>query len=320
MDEIVIIGANGFVGGHLCNALLQTGAAVHGYDLPETHAIVHDRFQYHQLDVLSDPVQLPESCSTLIYLSQAPGYRQFPRKIQDLFGVNAWGPSRVAEAFMKTKGRLFLYASTGSVYAPSFAPMNESSETNRDNAYALSKLGGEDLIELLDANIPDMRFVSLRFFSLFGPQQRAMLPVTLFRRVLGDEPIILQPSPADPADKDGLRVSWLYIHDLTRILTSMLTLQIAPEKIPARLNVAGRQAMSIREYAEYIGKFLGKRLRWKITANPRPFDLIADTTRMQELCSPVFTCFADAVEETVRELRTMVKVKQTPSREDITIP
>ncbi|MBN1942497.1 MAG: NAD(P)-dependent oxidoreductase [Phycisphaerae bacterium] len=307
MDEIAVIGANGFVGRHLCLALARAGAKVYGYDLADAPAVRHEQFQYNRLDILADPPRLPEACTSLIYLSQSPFYREFPEKAEHLFGVNAWGPCRAAEAFLQTPGRLFLYASTGNVYAPAFGPLNESAPTRRDDAYALSKLGGEDVMRLLDAKVADRRFVSLRFFGLFGPSQRTMLPVALFRRIWNDEPITLQPRPDDPSDAGGLRVSWLYIHDLTAILASLLTRQVSPESIPPCLNVAGDQAVPLREFAEHLGRAVGKSPRWQIAESARPGDLAADVTRLRQLGQPAYTPLPRAVEETARELRAWME-------------
>jgi UDP-glucose 4-epimerase len=302
MPDISVFGAEGFLGRHLCKRLLQAGASVHGYDVMETPSIAHDCYQYHRLDVLRDAVTLPASCSSVVYLSQSAEYRLFPQRMENLFGVNAWGPARVAEAFLKTGGTLFLFASTGNVYAPSFAPLDELSPLCRDNAYSLSKLASEDMMHLLNSQISGRRFASLRFFGLFGPGQRSMLPVTLFKSVWNDQPITLQPSVHDSNDHGGLRVSWLYIHDLTSILQSILMGDIPSETLPPCMNIAGPAPRGLREFAETIARHLGRQARWNVVDQPRQFDLAADISRLRRLCNPSFTSFDEAVAETVREL------------------
>jgi nucleoside-diphosphate-sugar epimerase len=287
--NIAVIGATGFVGRQLCRALAGGGAAVYAYDLPSQIEWSNERIHYRSLNVLTDDLKLPESCTSLIYLAQSPHYRAFPAQAADLFGVNAWGPARVAEAF----------ASSGSVYAPSLLPRGEAAPVRRDEPYALSKLAGEEILQRFDAACDDRRFLSLRLFGLFGPGQRNMLPVTLTQRIVRGEPITLQPTAHDPHDRDGLRVSWLFVGDLVALLGRMLRGEAALEQAPAVLNLAGPQAVSIREFATHVAQILNKQPVWQDDPKPRTFDLNADITLMRRLLHPDFTPLKDAITRTV---------------------
>jgi nucleoside-diphosphate-sugar epimerase len=302
---VAVVGAGGFIGQHLCRALVEGGAEVYGFDLPPQADWSHERFHYQPLDVLAGSVELPKHCTALIYLAQSPYYREFPARVGNLFGVNAWGVARVAEAFLRTPGRLFLYASTGNVYAPSLGSLGETAPLRRDDAYALSKLAGEDIVRLLDTECDDRRFLSLRLFGVFGPGQRTMLPVTLFRRVARQEPILLQPSAQDPHDQGGMRISWLFVHDLVCLLSQMLRGDIVLDEVETALNLAGPRAVSIKEYASQIGRVLNKEPVWQLQSESRSSDLAADISLMQRLLHPEFTPLKKAIRLTVEDLCLM---------------
>jgi len=307
-QPIAVIGAEGFVGRHLCRALTKGGAEVYGFDLPPQAPWSHERYHYQSLDVLTGNIDLPEHCTALIYLAQSPFYREFPARAGNLFGVNTTGVARVGEAFLRTSGRRFLYASTGNVYAPSLESLGEAAPLRRDDAYAQSKLGGEDIVRLLDAECDDRRFLSLRFFGVFGPGQRNMLPVTLFRRVAQGEPIFLQPSaqdPDDPGEPGGMRISWLFVDDLVDMLSRMLRGDVAFDEVGTALNLAGPRAVSIREYANLIGRVLNKAPVWKLQSELRSSDLAADISLMQRLLDPKFTPLKKAIRKAVEEWSTM---------------
>jgi nucleoside-diphosphate-sugar epimerase len=73
--------------------------------------------------------------------------------------------------------------------------------------------------------------------------------------------------------------------------------------LPTRLNVAGEEAITIRRFAETVGKILGEKPIFEKMDRPRKFDLIADISRLQNLVKPTFTAFEEAMAVTYREAR-----------------
>jgi nucleoside-diphosphate-sugar epimerase len=278
------------------------------------HFILHD--------VLRDEIALPCGIEAVYYLAQSPHYREFPEAVDHLFGVNTYGAIKAARAACAAGAGLFCYTSTGNVYQPSLQPLDESSPVRRDDPYALSKLAAEEALQLLTAHLP---VVSVRLFGLFGPGQQKMLPVTLLRKLRAGEPIVLEPAgdwsifrptgevctddsvrkhgpvPFSPAQSDadepeGLTISFSYVEDTARCLMELAAHARAGGVLPAVLNVAGAEPISLRRFAVTLGGILGIEPRFERAPTCRSFNLIADVARLQTLLHPVFVPFAAAMQ------------------------
>jgi nucleoside-diphosphate-sugar epimerase len=289
--KCAVFGAGGFIGRHLAMALRGAGHSVKAYDLnasqPGTEAEVA------RLDVLRDEIDLRD-VNAVFYLSQSPHYRDFPRQAGDLFGVNVVGALRVAEAALDAGAHTLFYASTGSVYAPSFAPMAEDAAVRRNDAYALSKLTAEDALRLLR---PRLQTVCMRFFGVFGSTQTTMLVPTIASRVRDGQIITLQPGPTGD-EAVGLHIALTHVDDVTRVCSSLLRLTAENRAIPPILNVAHPHATGLRELGSELGSILGKEPRFEVAANARTSDFRADVTLLRSLVPIEFTPLREALRRT----------------------
>lgn len=262
-----------------------------GFDVVDPKA----DYSFRTLDVLNEAVAL-DPADAVIYLSQSPHYRDFAERGDHLFGVNVVGGLRAAKAAADAGAKVFVYASTGSVYGPSFEPLDESSPVRRDDPYALSKITAEDALRLLP---DDMRIVCVRLFGVFGPGQQTMLVPALTGRVRRGEAMSIDANPQDAADKGGLRISLTYVDDVVASLTDICRRGVAGEDVPQVLNVAAPEPVSIRDVGEAIGAKLGVEPVFEDSGRARVFDLIADVSRLQAFGAPDFTPFRAAIDRTL---------------------
>ncbi len=292
--KAAILGAAGFLGHALCKRLLDDGWEVLAFDLAGL-APLPAGVRFKALDILRDPLSLPPALDAVFYLAQSPRYRDFPRAADHLFGVNAFGAIKAAEAARAAGAGLLCYASTGNVYQPSLAPLAESCPLRRDDPYALSKLAAEEALHLFRPHLPT---ISLRLFGLFGPGQQTMLPVTLLRKVRAEEPILLEPAAGERGDPEGLTVSFSYVGDTAAWLERIARLALGRVSLPPVLNVAGCEPVSLRRFAVTIGELLGIRPRFQRAETIRRFNLVADISLFRSLVNPMFTPFAEAMVRT----------------------
>ena len=295
--QIAVVGATGFLGSALCAHFQQRGFTVYGYG-PDASRRLPDGSPLVRFDALLDEIVFPEGTEAVYYLSQSPWYRQFPDRADHLFGVNVLGAIKACRAAVDAGARFFCYASTGNVYQPSFAPLREEHPVRRDNGYALSKVMAEEALALTAERV---KLVCLRIFGLFGPGQKGMLVPTILDRVRTEQPVLLAPSPDDPHDNSGLRVSLCYVDDAVGCLHQLHELAVQGRSLPLHLNLAGPEPISVRRLARECGRILGISPRFERAATPRPFDLIADRTRLEQLAPIPFTPFAEALRRTVAE-------------------
>jgi nucleoside-diphosphate-sugar epimerase len=295
--NIAIIGAAGFLGETLSKYLVAAGHRVSGFDIIKPSLSLPGYF-YHKIDILKDEINIFSDTDAVFYLAQSPFYRDFPFNSDHLFAVSLMGAVKAARAASGQKVRMFCFASSGNVYSPSFEPLSEIHAVRRDNAYALSKLFSEEALDLFQG---EMRIVSARFFGIFGPGQKTMLPIQLLNAIKDRESIYLQPSPEDKNDQEGLRISFSYNLDVAQCLLRLAELGLDGAALPSILNVAGPEAISIRTFADTIGSIIGIEPHFAINKQPRQFDLIANIERLRSLIEVNFTPFQDAMVATYKQ-------------------
>jgi nucleoside-diphosphate-sugar epimerase len=178
--------------------------------------------------------------------------------------------------------------------------MRETDEVRRDQPYALSKRSAEEALALLAAaGAGGMRVTCVRLFGVFGPEQAAGLVPGVVARVREGRPVVLERNPRDAADRDGLRMSLTYVADLAACLAALGEAMRDGRDVPALLNVAGTEAVSIRRLAERAGAAIGAVPRFEEVDRDRESDYVADVTRLQHLLRPRFTPLDAALAGTV---------------------
>lgn len=212
------------------------------------------------------PRDLPSSLDGIIHLAQAA--RPFPEGADELFGVNVGSTHRLLELARRTGASRFVYASTGSVYRPASQPIAESAETHAGTFYTATKLMSEIMLsqysEYCSAAV-------LRLFAPYGPTQENRLIPRLVQSVREGTPIYLSHG-GQP------RMNPIFITDVVAIFTEALTHQST-----YTVNIAGPQAMSIRDLAEIIGSELDIAPAFVARDSGPAGDLVADTTRMEAI-------------------------------------
>lgn len=199
---IVVTGAAGFIGSHLCAALLGRGHTVVGIDnfdpfydealkrrnlaaitagpRGEAFALVEaDIRNPQQIDRVFDDLK-PAS---LIHLAARAGVRP---SIADPVGyaeVNVTGTSVLLEAARRVGVERAVLASSSSVYGNNGkTPFSETDDVSRPiSPYAATKLALEALAHT-HAHLTGMPTACLRFFTVYGPRQRPDLAISLFLR------------------------------------------------------------------------------------------------------------------------------------------
>ena len=287
--KVAVFGAAGFIGRHLCRDLATRGELL-AFDVEARDDL---GFPCREADVLAAAPDLT-GVDAVVYLSQSPHYRAFPERGDHLFGVNVVGALRVVHEALRAGASRLVYASTGSVYAPSFEPLAEDAAVRRDDPYALSKSTAEDALRLVGG---EMATCCVRLFGVYGPEQQTMMVPAIAQRVRERQAVTLAPHPDRADDRDGLRISLTFVHDLVPILGRLLATDV---ELPATLNVAPPEAVSIRQLACAIGEQLDLEPLFEPAPQPRTTDLIADTSRLDELLSPRFTELGEAMRRTLR--------------------
>ncbi len=199
--KVLVTGAAGFIGSHLCRRLLSQGIPVIGVDsftdfyprwIKERNLapLAEDpRFKFLAQDILELNLEeiLPQ-VDVLCHLAAQAGVRSswgenFSVYIQN----NIQSTQRLLEAVKGKPLDLFLYASSSSVYGltPTL-PMSETSLLHPLSPYGVTKLAAEQLCYLYFRNYK-VPTVSLRFFTVYGPGQRPDMAFHKFFRAIAED-------------------------------------------------------------------------------------------------------------------------------------
>lgn len=197
MSRILVTGGAGFIGSHLCDALLADGHDVIALDNFDdfydpavkrsniARASEHAHFTLIEGDIRdANDVERAFDGSPLdaiVHLAARAGVRpsiQDPLLYQD---VNVRGTVAMLELCRRLKGCRFIFASSSSVYGNSApVPFQEDDPVAEPiSPYAATKRSGELLCHTYH-HLYGVPVTCLRFFTVYGPRQRPDLAIHKF--------------------------------------------------------------------------------------------------------------------------------------------
>src|SRR5436189_5662224 len=196
--RVVVTGAAGFIGSHLCERLLADGHEVIGIDSfsdyyerdrkeQNLETLRRDgRFTLEELDLVAADLSKPlRGAKVVFHLAGQPGVRpswggHFDRYVQD----NIVATQRLLEALREVAVERLVFASSSSVYGDAeMFPTKETALPRPVSPYGMTKLAAEHLtfVYLRNFGIPA---TSLRYFTVYGPRQRPDMAFVRFMEAL----------------------------------------------------------------------------------------------------------------------------------------
>lgn len=260
---VLVTGAAGFLGSHLCDALLSHGHRVIGVDdlshgnrgnLAE--ALKNPRFSFHMIDVMDEALlrSVSEGVELVAHLA-AFKIPRYGSRIKTLM-VNAQGTQNALTIAVEQKAK-FLFTSTSDVYGMNpVVPFSETSNcvlgasTVPRWAYAASKLFDEHLAFAFheEHGIP---VTALRIFGSYGPRQHLSWwggPQSVFIDAILNNEVI-------PIHGDGQQTrSFTFVSDTVSGILAALESDAANNQI---INIGGNREINIADLARLIHQLSG---------------------------------------------------------------
>ncbi len=184
-NRMVVTGAAGFIGSHICEALVARGDDVLGidcftdyYDVAQKRANLsalagNPRFQLVEESLTRLDLKCTLSGAGVVFhLAAQPGVRKsWGSDFETYIENNVRATQMLCEAMKGSSARL-VYSSSSSVYGQTAQlPMREDHPTQPNSPYGVTKLAGENLCLLYAAN-HGLSVAALRYFTVYGPRQR----------------------------------------------------------------------------------------------------------------------------------------------------
>lgn len=200
-ERVLVTGAAGFIGSHLCERLLDDSAEVWGLDNfdpfydPELkrhnlrEALSRPGFHFVEGDV-RDGILLGGLLSDIdfdvvVHLAARPGVRPSLDEPAACFDSNVMGTITLLEAMRVHHVDRLVFGSSSSVYGRREAtPFREEDAAGRPaSPYAASKRSGELLCHTYH-DLHGFSVFCLRLFTVYGPRQRPDLAIHKFAKLL----------------------------------------------------------------------------------------------------------------------------------------
>ena len=267
--KILVTGAAGFIGSHVCEALVARGHAVIGVDNfdPFYARPVKERnldvlraskaFRLVEADVARDALPL-EGVSAILHLAAKPGVRPSLEDPGAYMEANVTATARVFDAARRAGIGRIVFGSSSSVYGNSTpAPFAEGAPALEPiSPYAATKRAGE-LVAYAFAHLYPLRIICLRFFTVYGPRQRPDLAIHRFTDLIArGQPVRMHGDGSSERD-------YTYISDcVDGVLAALARTEdpAAPGSVEM-LNIGGGARVRLDRLIALIAKTLGREAR-----------------------------------------------------------
>ena len=260
MTTWLVTGGAGFIGSHLCEALLARGDAVRMLDdlstgrrdnlPPAAELIVGD---------VADPAVVRSAVAGIAGCFHLAAIASVERGMTDWLGThraNLTGAITLFDAIRHLPEKVpVVYASSAAVYGDAASiPIAEATERRPLSAYGADKYGCE-LHARVASHVHGIPAVGLRFFNVYGPRQDPKSPysgvISIFCERIG------RGAPIDIYGDGGQTRDFVYVGDVVAALLAAMKLKAMDAPV---FNVCTGVPISVLDVARTIADLAGSKL------------------------------------------------------------
>jgi nucleoside-diphosphate-sugar epimerase len=259
VSNILVTGADGFIGRVLVRQLLASGHAVTELDLVQGDISMSGALRKYEEE-------------TLDHVFHLAGRTFVPESWKDPCGfyqVNVMGTVNVAELCRKTGARL-TYVSSYLYGEPEYLPIDENHPVKSYNPYSHSKIVAESVCQFYAKNF-NLEVSVFRPFNAYGPgQPPAFLIPEIVSKVMNREVRIVEVMDLRP------RRDFIFVEDLSSALVRSIA---GPQGI---FNIGSGYSKSVEEIILQVMKSAGISKDYRSLEVSRPneiLDLYADISK-----------------------------------------
>lgn len=311
MRKILVTGAAGFIGCHLCRRLLSAGDHVTGLDNLNDYYDVNlklarlalleseENFNFRRLD-LADRFGMTtlfakETFDIVVNLGAQAGVRYSLENPHAYTESNVTGFLNILEGCRASKIGHLIYASSSSVYGANTAmPFSVHQSVDHPvSLYAATKKANE-LMAHTYSTLFAIPTTGLRFFTVYGPWGRPDMAPILFTRS------ILEGKPINVFNNGLMQRDFTYIDDIVEGIVRIIAKPASPDSTwdsnspdpatssaPYRIyNIGNNNPVQLGRFIEVLEDCLGKKAQ-KNLLPMQPGDLLSTAADITDLSSAV---------------------------------
>ncbi len=260
-NKIFVTGADGFIGSHLVEALIQQGYSVRPF-------VFYNSFNSwgwldtlpfeikRELDVFAGDVRDPfgvkkgmEGCDRVLHLAALIAIPYSYHSPATYVSTNIQGTLNVVQAARELGVDKVVHTSTSEVYGTArFVPITEEHPLQGQSPYSASKIGADQLA-MSYYHAFDLPVAIMRPFNTYGPRQsaRAIIPTVITQLLSGKT--TLQLGALDPTRDFNFVLDT--VQGFIRVMESDAT-------VGEVVNVGSNFEISMGETVEMISEIMGK--------------------------------------------------------------
>jgi UDP-glucuronate 4-epimerase len=261
----LVTGGAGFIGSHLVETLLAENSRVTVVDnfdpfYPRAQKLEnlansyrHPNFRLIEVDIC-DPYALQtvaDRYDCIVHLAGKGGVRPSIANPVAYQQVNVGGTQNLLELARECAVPQFIFASSSSVYgANPNTPWIENDHVLLPiSPYASTKVSGE-LLGHVYSHLYDIRFISLRFFTVYGPRQRPDLAIRKFAEmILAGRPIPFYGDGSTSRD-------YTYVDDIVAGIRAAIDYRASAYEV---INLGNNRAITLSEMVHTIEDALDRK-------------------------------------------------------------
>ncbi len=268
--KVLVTGADGFIGSHLVEALLEEGADVKAFVFYNSFGSWGwlDKLPKDKLDsieVFPGDVRDPNGVRTalqgrdaVLHLAALIGIPFSYHSPDSYVDTNIKGTLNILQAARDLHLKRVIVTSTSEVYGTAqYTPIDEKHPYQGQSPYSATKIAADHLAESFYRSF-DLPVTIARPFNTYGPRQsaRAVIPTVITQLLAGKEEIRL--GSLEPTR------DYTFVRDTCRAMTAILR---SDKTVGEAVNIASQQEVGIGDLARILIEKINPRAR--IVTDPK---------------------------------------------------
>lgn len=255
--RVLVTGADGFIGSHMIEALLQRSAAVRGlscYNSFNDWGWLETIERKDEVEVVCGDVRDPHFCrkitdgiDVVFHLAALIAIPYSYRAPQSYVDTNILGTLNICQAALDNGCQRVIHTSTSEVYGSAqYVPIDEKHPLQPQSPYSASKIGADAMAMSLH-NSFELPLTIARPFNTYGPRQsaRAVIPTIISQIAAGKKTIQL-------GDVSPTR-DFNYVSDTCR---GFIALAESDRAIGQTVNIGSNYEISVGDTLELIRELM----------------------------------------------------------------